>query len=196
MNNLEIWLIAIGLAMDCLAVSIASGIIIKKIEWQTMLTMAFIFGFFQLAMPFLGWLFACKFRYLIQEIDHWIAFLLLLFLGGKMVLESFKEEECKHDFNPANLKIVIALAIATSIDALAVGVSFAFLGMKTWESTLSSITIIGFVSFLLSLFGLFFGIYFGCRHKLKVELWGGLILIVIGSKILIEHLFFNAQPLF
>lgn len=196
MNNLEIWLIALGLAMDCLAVSIASGIIIKKIEWKTMLTMSFTFGFFQLCMPLLGWLCARKFSYLIQDVDHWIAFILLFFLGGKMIVESFKEEDCKHDFNPANLKIIIALAIATSIDALAVGVSFAFLGMKTFENTLTSISVIGFVSFILSLAGLFFGIFFGCRHNLKVELWGGVILMFIGSKILIEHLFLGNHSLF
>lgn len=190
MNNIEIFLIAIGLAMDCLAVSIASGIIIKKIEWRTMLTMAFFFGLFQAAMPFIGWLFASRFSHLIESVDHWIAFLLLLFLGGKMILESFKEEDCKKDFNPASLKVVLALAIATSIDALAVGVSFAFLGMNTVDTILMPISIIGLVSFLMSLCGLLFGIFFGCRHNMRVELWGGLILIIIGCKILIEHLFF------
>ncbi len=190
MNNFEIFLIAIGLAMDCLAVSIASGIIIKKIEWRTMLTMAFFFGLFQAAMPFIGWLFASRFSHLIESVDHWIAFLLLLFLGGKMIIESFKEEDCKKDFNPASLKVVLALAIATSIDALAVGVSFAFLGMNTVDTILMPISIIGLVSFLMSLCGLLFGIFFGCRHNMRVELWGGLILIIIGCKILIEHLFF------
>lgn len=190
MNNFEIFLIAIGLAMDCLAVSIASGIIIKKVEWRTMLTMAFFFGFFQAAMPFIGWLFASSFSHLIESVDHWIAFLLLLFLGGKMIIESFKEEDCKKDFNPASLKVVLALAIATSIDALAVGVSFAFLGMNTVDTILLPISIIGLVSFLMSLCGLLFGIFFGCRHNMKVELWGGVILIIIGCKILIEHLFF------
>lgn len=190
MNNIEILLIAIGLAMDCLAVSIASGIIIKKIEWRTMLTMAFFFGLFQAAMPFIGWLFASRFSHLIESVDHWIAFLLLLFLGGKMIIESFKEEDCKKDFNPASLKVVLALAIATSIDALAVGVSFAFLGMNTVDTILMPISIIGLVSFLMSLCGLLFGIFFGCRHNMRVELWGGLILIIIGCKILIEHLFF------
>lgn len=190
MNNIEIFLIAIGLAMDCLAVSIASGIIIKKIEWRTMLTMAFFFGLFQAAMPFIGWLFASRFSHLIESVDHWIAFLLLLFLGGKMIIESFKKEDCKKDFNPASLKVVLALAIATSIDALAVGVSFAFLGMNTVDTILMPISIIGLVSFLMSLCGLLFGIFFGCRHNMRVELWGGLILIIIGCKILIEHLFF------
>lgn len=190
MNSFEILLIAIGLAMDCLAVSIASGIIIKKVEWRTMLTMAFFFGLFQAAMPFVGWLFASRFSHLIESVDHWIAFLLLLFLGGKMILESFKEDDCKKDFNPASLKVVLALAVATSIDALAVGVSFAFLGMSTIDAILMPISIIGLVSFIISLCGLLFGIFFGCRHNMRVELWGGLILIIIGCKILIEHLFF------
>lgn len=190
MNSFEILLIAIGLAMDCLAVSIASGIIIKKVEWRTMLTMAFFFGLFQAAMPFVGWLFASRFSHLIESVDHWIAFLLLLFLGGKMIIESFKEDDCKKDFNPASLKVVLALAVATSIDALAVGVSFAFLGMSTIDAILMPISIIGLVSFIMSLCGLLFGIFFGCRHNMRVELWGGLILITIGCKILIEHLFF------
>lgn len=190
MNSFEILLIAIGLAMDCLAVSIASGIIIKKAEWRTMLTMAFFFGLFQAVMPFVGWLFASRFSHLIESVDHWIAFLLLLFLGGKMILESFKEDDCKKDFNPASLKVVLTLAVATSIDALAVGVSFAFLGMNTIDTILMPISIIGLVSFIMSLCGLLFGIFFGCRHNMRVELWGGLILIIIGCKILIEHLFF------
>ena len=189
MNVLEIWMIAVGLSMDCLAVSIASGIALKRIRWRTILLMAFSFGFFQALMPFLGWLVASKFSHLIESVDHWIAFTLLLFLGGKMILESFKGEDCKHDFNPSSLKVILALSIATSIDALAIGVSFAFLGMK--ENIFYPIFIIGFVSFMLSLVGLLFGIFFGYRHNLRVELWGGIILIVIGCKILIEHLFFS-----
>lgn len=193
MNTIEIWLIAVGLAMDCLAVSITSGIILKKTEWKTMLTMAFFFGFFQFLMPLLGWLAASRFSYLIQNIDHWIAFGLLLFLGGKMILEGFKKEDCKGNFNPASLKVVLTLAIATSIDALAVGISFACLGMVTFQSILSPILIIGFVSFVISLLGLLCGIYCGCRHNLRMEIWGGIILIIIGFKILVEHLFINSQ---
>ncbi|MEG1684440.1 MAG: manganese efflux pump MntP family protein [Bacteroides sp.] len=190
MSNIEIWLLAIGLAMDCLAVSIASGIILKKIDWRTMLTMSFFFGFFQAAMPFIGWLGANYFSQFIQDVDHWVAFALLLFLGGKMIIESFKDEDCKKDFDPSSLKVILALSIATSIDALAVGISFAFLGMNTVSSILSPILIIGFVSFMLSLCGLLFGIFCGNRRNLRVELWGGIILVAIGTKILIEHLFF------
>ena len=193
MTGLEIWLLAIGLAMDCLAVSIASGIILKRIQWRPMLVMAFFFGLFQAIMPLLGWLGASTFSHLIESADHWIAFAILAFLGGRMIKESFKEEDCCQRFNPASLKVVITMAIATSIDALAIGVSFAFLGIKSCSSILYPVGIIGFVSFLMSLIGLIFGIRFGCgiARKLRAELWGGIILILIGTKILIEHLFFN-----
>ena len=193
MTGLEIWLLAIGLAMDCLAVSIASGIILKRIQWRPMLVMAFFFGLFQAIMPLLGWLGASTFSHLIESVDHWIAFAILAFLGGRMIKESFKEEDCCQRFNPASLKVVITMAIATSIDALAIGVSFAFLGIKSCSSILYPVGVIGFASFLMSLIGLIFGIRFGCgiARKLRAELWGGIILILIGTKILIEHLFFN-----
>ena len=169
MTGLEIWLLAIGLAMDCFAVSIASGIILKRTRWKPMLIMAFAFGFFQAIMPFIGWMCAKTFSHLIESVDHWIAFAILAFLGGRMILESFKEEECCKLFNPANPKVVLTMAIATSIDALAIGI----------------------VSFVMSLIGLIFGIQCGCgiARKLKAELWGGIILVIIGLKILIEHLF-------
>lgn len=191
MTGLEIWLLAIGLAMDCFAVSIASGIILKRVRMRPMLIMALAFGFFQALMPLLGWIGASFFSHLIENIDHWIAFAILAFLGGRMVLESFKDEDCRHEFDPTSLKVVSALAVATSIDALAFGVSFAFLGVRSFSSILPSIGIIGFVSFALSFVGLMFGIRFGCgiARKLRAELWGGVILIIIGTKILIEHLF-------
>ena len=191
MTGLEIWLLAIGLAMDCFAVSIASGIISKRVRMRPMLIMALAFGFFQALMPLLGWIGASFFSHLIENIDHWIAFAIMAFLGGRMVLESFKDEDCRHEFDPTSLKVVSALAVATSIDALAVGVSFAFLGVRSFSSILPSIGIIGFVSFALSFVGLMFGIRFGCgiARKLRAELWGGVILIIIGTKILIEHLF-------
>ena len=130
MTGLEIWLLAVGLAMDCFAVSIASGIILKRARLRPMLVMAISFGFFQALMPLLGWIGASFFSHLIESIDHWIAFGILAFLGGRMIMESFKDEDCKHEYDPTSLKVVLALAVATSIDALAVGVSFAFLGIK------------------------------------------------------------------
>ena len=177
MTGLEIWLLAVGLAMDCFAVSIASGIILKRARLRPMLVMAISFGFFQALMPLLGWIGASFFSHLIESIDHWIAFGILAFLGGRMIMESFKDEDCKHEYDPTSLKVVLALAVATSIDALAVCVSFAFLG---------------FVSFALSMVGLMFGIRFGCgiARRLRAELWGGIILVIIGTKILVEHLFF------
>ena len=192
MTGLEIWLLAIGLAMDCFAVSIASGIILKRIQWRPMLVMALAFGLFQALMPFIGWMFAKTFSHLIESVDHWIAFAILAFLGGRMIMESFKDEDCKHEYDPTSLKVVLALAVATSIDALAVGVSFAFLGIKQFSAILSPIGIIGFVSFALSMVGLMFGIRFGCgiARRLRAELWGGIILVIIGTKILVEHLFF------
>lgn len=193
MTGLEIWLVAIGLAMDCFAVSIASGIILKRTQWRAMLVMAFCFGFFQALMPLIGWTCANLFAHLIEDVDHWIAFAILAFLGGRMVRESFKDEECKHGYDPTRLKVVLAFAVATSIDALAVGVSFAFLGARSLPAILPAVGIIGFVSFALSMAGLLFGIYCGCgiARKLRAELLGGCILILIGVKILIEHLFLN-----
>lgn len=118
----------------------------------------FCFRLFQAIMPFIGWMCAKTFSHLIESVDHWIAFAILAFLGGRMILESFKEEECCKLFNPANPKVVLTMAIATSIDALAIGISFAFLGVQDYTEILPPISIIGFVSFVMSLIGLIFGI--------------------------------------
>lgn len=192
MTALEIWLLAIGLAMDCFAVSIASGILLKQIRIYPMLQMAFLFGFFQGLMPIFGWFAATQFSHLVESIDHWIAFGILAFLGGRMIIDSFKEEEKKHNYNPAKLRTAITLAIATSIDAMAVGISFACVGIKHFQELIFPINIIGLVSFILSIVGLLIGICFGktIAKRLKAELWGGIILLCIGIKILIEHLFF------
>ena len=152
MTGLEIWLLAVGLAMDCFAVSIASGIILKRVRLRPMLVMAVSFGFFQALMPLLGWIGASFFSHLIESIDHWIAFGILAFLGGRMIMESFKDEGCKHEYDPTSLKVVLALAVATSIDALAVGVSFAFLGIKQFSAILSHIGFFCFVFFVLFFF--------------------------------------------
>lgn len=189
MTGIEIWLIAVGLAMDCLAVSIAAGIILKQIRIRPMLTMAFFFGLFQAAMPIIGWAGANTFHHHIQSVDHWIAFTILAFLGIRMVRESLKEEENRAPFNPTSLKVIFTLAIATSIDALAVGVSFAFLDMNTFSDILYPVGVIGFVSFALSVCGVIFGSCCGYGRKIRVELWGGLILIIIGVKILVEHIY-------
>lgn len=190
MTGLELWLIAFGLAMDCFAVSIAGGIVLKGVRIRPMLVMAFFFGLFQAGMPLIGWSGASLFSHLIEEIDHWVAFGILSILGGNMIKESFKEEEERHDLDPTNLKIVLTLAVATSIDALAVGVSFAFLGIRELTAILYPVSVIGFVSFALSMLGLLIGIRcgHGIAKRLRAEFWGGVILILIGIKIVVEHL--------
>ena len=188
MSTIEVWLVALSLAMDCFAVSIASGIILKQAKLKPMLLMAFCFGLFQALMPLVGWIVTNSFSHLIEQIDHWIAFGILTFLGGQMIVESFKEEEDKHNFDPTCIKVILGLAVATSIDALAVGISFACTGMTTWQSIFCPIVIIGIVSFIFSVIGCLIGVYFGKRVNLRAELWAGIILIGIGVKILIEHL--------
>ncbi|MBO7230052.1 MAG: manganese efflux pump [Bacteroidaceae bacterium] len=189
MTHIEVWLMALALAMDCFAVSIASGIIFKRVFWQPMLTMAFLFGFFQALNPMLGWWGADLCRNVIEHIDHWIAFAILAFLGVRMIIESFKEEDKKR-FNPRSYKVIFTLAIATSIDALAVGISFSCMGYHTLSSLFYPLLIIFLVSFVLSLVGLGLGLKFGkgLAQKIHAEMWGGIILLLIGGRVLIEHL--------
>lgn len=190
MSILEIWLLAVSLAIDCFTVSITSGIILHRIRWGIFLKMAFLFGLFQAAMPFLGWLGASRFNHLIETYDHWIAFALLAFLGIRMIREHFKDEE-ERSFDPTRMKAILTLAVATSIDALAVGISFAFTGFRTLSSLLYPLTAIGIASFVISLAGSLIGVFFGKRFNLRVEIFGGLVLIGIGVKILFEHLLAN-----
>jgi putative Mn2+ efflux pump MntP len=190
MSILEIWLLAVSLAIDCFTVSITSGIILHRIRWGIFLKMAFLFGLFQAAMPFLGWLGASRFNHLIETYDHWIAFALLAFLGIRMIREHFKDEE-ERSFDPTRMKVILTLAVATSIDALAVGISFAFTGFRTLSSLLYPLTAIGIASFVISLAGSLIGVFFGKRFNLHVEIFGGLVLIGIGVKILFEHLLAN-----
>lgn len=189
MTHIEVWLMALALAMDCFAVSIASGIIFKRIVIKPMLVMAVLFGFFQALNPLLGWWGTGLFRELIESVDHWLAFGILTFLGTRMVTESFKEEEQRR-FNPRSYKVIFTLAIATSIDALAVGISFSCMGYDTIGSLAYPLTAIGFVSFVMSWAGLLIGMKCGkgIARKLHAEMWGGLILVGIGIKVLIEHL--------
>lgn len=190
MSILEIWLLAVSLAIDCFTVSITSGIILHRIRWGIFLKMALLFGLFQAAMPFLGWLGASRFNHLIETYDHWIAFALLAFLGIRMIREHFKDEE-ERNFDPTQMKVIMTLAVATSIDALAVGISFAFTGFRTLSSLLYPLTAIGIASFVISLAGSLIGVFFGKRFNLRVEIFGGLVLIGIGVKILFEHLLAN-----
>lgn len=191
MSILDIILLAVALAMDCLTVSIVSGVILGKSEKVegSIIRMAFFFGFFQALMPLIGWLGISHFQTYMEAYDHWIAFALLAFIGGRMVWESFGPEEEQH-FNPRKLRTQLLLAIATSIDALAVGISLACTGYTTIGQLTLPLIIIGVVSFLFSLIGYQLGTRFGrsIAHRLKPELIGGIILIGIGVKILIEHL--------
>lgn len=189
MTILDILLIAVALAMDCFTVSIVSGVITRKLFWGRNLRMALLFGFFQAAMPFIGWIAIHYFQSSVEAYDHWIAFGLLLLIGGKMILDAFKSEE-DATFNPLNLGTQLTLAVATSIDALAVGISFSCSGYGTVQSLILPLAVIGLVSFFFSIAGLLLGVRFGgaVARRFKPEIIGGVILIAIGVKILLEHL--------
>ena len=186
MNLFDIILLAIALAMDCFTVSIVSGVLARDLRPYRM---AVLFGFFQALMPLIGWAGISYFSGYLEAVDHWIAFGLLAFIGGKMVWESFGPEEEQH-FDPRKLSSQLLLAIATSIDALAVGISFACTGYDYLSQLVLPLTVIGLVSFLFSLLGYYLGRRFGktIARRLKPELFGGIILIGIGIKILISHL--------
>jgi manganese efflux pump family protein len=184
MQIFQIVLIAVGLAADSFAVSVSSGAIIEKLRLRHAMRIALFFGFFQGLMPWIGWRIGMVASNFIRSFDHWLAFGILCFIGGKMVYESGRlKEEVEVAANPLNLYVLFSLAIATSIDALAVGVTFSFLSIAIIEPVL----IIGAVTFLFSFTGTYIGEYFGHLFEDKIELAGGLILIAIGCKILIEH---------
>jgi len=204
MSQVELILIAVGLSMDAFAVSITIGLAVQKTSLKKMLTVGAYFGGFQAGMPIIGYLVASFFADLIVSYDHWIAFALLCFLGGKMIAGGLKDDktadknkpvtydsslepdEKKQGTQEASLKPtrMLPLALATSIDALAVGVSFAFLRV----SILPAITLIGIVTLMISMAGVKIGNMFGTKFKTKAEIAGGIILILIGLKILLEHL--------
>ena len=187
MGFLELMLLAVGLSMDALAVSICKGLAMDRVTLGRMVLVGLWFGGFQGLMPLLGWLLGSRFSLYITAIDHWIAFVLLCFIGGSMIRESRSEEdeeEMDASFRP---KEMLTMAVATSIDALAVGVSFAFLGMGQGE-ILSAAGLIAATTFVFSAVGVSVGSVFGSRFKSKAELCGGVILILIGLKILLEHL--------
>jgi len=177
------FLIAIGLAMDAFAVSIANGVSMKTLRVHHAFLIAFFFGAFQALMPVIGWLAGLSVADLIAQYAHWIAFILLSFIGGKMIYESFQIKEAENDPCSLNIGTLLVLSIATSIDALAVGLSFAFL--KT--TILAPVVIIGAVTFVLSFLGVVIGEKIGHLFESKIELLGGIILIGIGVKILLEH---------
>ena len=185
MTIIEIVLIAIGLAMDAFAVSVCKGISLKKMDWKKATIIALYFGIFQAVMPVIGYCLGAAFETLVTKIDHWIAFILLLLIGLNMLKEAFgKEEECCDE--SVNFKTMVVLAIATSIDALAIGITFAFL--KT--NILISAFLIGIITFIVCILGVKIGNKFGDKYQRKAEVIGGFILIFMGIKILLEHLIF------
>lgn len=185
MGIIELILVGLGLSMDAFAVAVCKGLNMKKINGKHALMIALTFGFFQGFMPFLGFLLGTSFEQYITSIDHWVAFILLGFIGLNMIKESFdKEEVCVACENALDLKELLMMGIATSIDALAVGITFAFLKVNIFQAVLC----IGIITFILSLIGVAIGNMFGSRFKNKAEFLGGCILILIGLKILLEHL--------
>lgn len=183
MGLLELFLLAVGLSMDAFAVAVCKGLALKHTDWKSMALVGLWFGGFQALMPVLGYLVGVQFKDAITAIDHWIAFGLLAVIGGNMVREALSGEEEQEDasLSPKNM---LLLALATSIDALAVGVSFAFLDVNITAAA----GFIGVVTFLLSAVGVKVGSVFGAKYKARAELAGGVILILLGTKILLEHL--------
>jgi putative Mn2+ efflux pump MntP len=177
-------LLSLGLAADAFAVAVSSGLAIKHMKVNKALKIALFFGVFQALMPVLGWLIGLSFSFLITPIDHWIAFGLLSFIGGRMIYESLQSQECEKKFNPLDTGTLITLSVATSIDALAVGLGFAVLK----DSIALAVTAIGFITFFLAFAGVFIGHKCGNLFANKIEILGGAILIFIGSRILFMHL--------
>ena len=187
MGIVELLLTAIALSMDAFAVSVCKGLGMRRMRYDQALVISLYFGVFQALMPLIGWLLGTSFSRYIQAFDHWIAFVLLAFLGGKMLWDVFHEKE-DGEQESAERRLdhreLFMLAIATSIDALAVGIAFACLDVNIW----SSISIIGVTTLVISFAGVWIGNRFGNRFQKKAEIAGGLVLILIGVKILAEHI--------
>ena len=187
MGIVELLLIAVGLSIDAFAVSICKGLGMKKVNLKVAVVLALFFGGFQGLMPLIGWALGSQFLWLIAPVDHWIAFGLLAVIGGKMLWEAFHDEEGKDDGRPADridLGEFFILAIATSIDALAVGISFAALSVDI----VPAVSLIGITTFIFSIAGVAIGHTFGARYEKPAAIVGGVVLVLIGLKILLEHL--------
>ena len=186
MSIWEVLIIAVGLSMDAFAVALCKGLSMKKLNIKYGIIIALFFGVFQALMPLIGWFVSSRFEKYIKAYDHWIAFALLLIIGVKMIIDAIKESRHPDEEPAFRFKIgeLFVLAVATSIDALAVGITFGLLEINIW----SSISIIGCVTFVLSLIGVIIGNFFGSRFRTKAEIAGGIILILLGVKILLEHL--------
>ena len=183
MSFFDLFLIALALSMDAFAVAICKGLSVKKVGAKHILTAGVYFGGFQALMPLIGFVLGYKFERFIVSVDHWIAFVLLAVIGGNMIKEALvgEDDEVNDSFS---FKTMLPLALATSIDALAVGISFAFLGVDIVTAAL----LIGVTTFVISGAGIVVGNIFGAKYKSKAELAGGIVLILIGLKILLEHL--------
>ena len=183
MKWFEIVLIGLGVSMDALAVSLCKGMALKRKRMKDTLIIALYFGFFQALMPVIGYFLGSNFTGIVEKVDHWIAFILLALIGGKMIFDSIKGGEETGD-DRLDVRTMILLAIATSIDALAVGISFAFLNVSIW----SSVAVIGLITFAVCFAGVGIGRRFGNVLHRKAGLVGGVILVLIGLKIFLEHL--------
>ena len=183
MSLMELFLIAVGLSMDAFAVSVCKGLSVRKATVKHALCVGLYFGGFQALMPLVGYLLGTQFESFITSVDHWIAFVLLSFIGGNMIREALSGEEEKLD-DSFSFRTMITLAVATSIDALAMGVTFAFLRVNIVPAVL----FIGATTFVLSAAGLKVGNVFGAKYKSRAELFGGVVLVLMGLKILLEHL--------
>ena len=183
MNNFEIFFIALALSADTFAVSVASGVNIGKSSLTNALKMGIFFGGFQALMPVIGWLAGNGMKSFVSGFAHWIAFFLLFFIGGKMIWESFQLEEAMEKKNPFRTFMLLILAIATSIDALAVGITFSMIGI----SIILPVMVIGGITFCVTLLGLFVGKRMAHFFENKIEIAGGIILMLIGVKILFQH---------
>ena len=183
MGIIELILLSIGLGMDAFAVSICKGISMKKMDWKKACIIGLYFGGFQAIMPVIGYFLGSTFESFITNFDHWVAFILLVIIGGNMIKESFSKES-ENINSDVGFKTMIILAIATSIDALAVGITFAFFNVNL----ILAITLIGTITFALSVIGTKVGNRFGDKYENKAEFIGGVILILLGIKILLEHL--------
>ena len=188
MNLVTILVLALGLSMDAFAVSVCKGLAMRKVTVKKAVTVGAWFGGFQALMPAIGYVLGYQFRDKIMAVDHWIAFVLLVLIGANMIREAIggKEEGCTECAAEADLSVkeMFVLAVATSIDALAVGITFAFLQVNITAALIA----IGVTTFALSIFGVKVGNVFGTRYKAKAELAGGVILILLGVKILLEHI--------
>lgn len=188
MEIVSIILLALGLSVDSFAASVCSGLAIKKIHFLQAVKIAFFLALFQGGMPIIGWLTGWELKDLIKDFDHWVAFILLAGMGSKMIYESITSKEKDCSFNPLKLMVLIGISIATSIDALVIGLSLALVDVVIWLPAI----IIGVVTFIVSMLGMLLGKKIGSKMSQKFEILGGIVLILIGLRILIEHLFFHA----